>query len=162
MINLPSDLHSEFAGADGIRTPVRKGFLKYMVEVKVYAYGNSTVLLIKVPTVSCAIMTDGDRGTQIHPLGGKDARVPISESGDDEDGGSTDNPVQGSLGSGDSCGPERAADLGSDSEEQLQYPLLAPVVFFYLKQTTRPRSWCLRLVCNPYPFYCQSEGEMRV
>uniref|UniRef100_A0A8C4SBJ3 Voltage-dependent T-type calcium channel subunit alpha-1H n=1 Tax=Erpetoichthys calabaricus TaxID=27687 RepID=A0A8C4SBJ3_ERPCA len=58
---------------------------------------------------------------------------------------STDNPVQGSLGSGDSCGPERAADLGSDSEEQLQYPLLAPVVFFYLKQTTRPRSWCLLL-----------------
>lgn len=37
-------------------------------------------------------------------------------------------------------------------EEALPYPSLAPVVFFYLKQTTRPRSWCLKMVCNPYPF----------
>lgn len=36
--------------------------------------------------------------------------------------------------------------------EALPYPSLAPVVFFYLKQTTRPRSWCLKMVCNPYPF----------
>ncbi|KFP01352.1 Voltage-dependent T-type calcium channel subunit alpha-1G, partial [Calypte anna] len=28
---------------------------------------------------------------------------------------------------------------------------VAPVVFFYLSQESRPRSWCLRLVCNPYP-----------
>ncbi|XP_072539033.1 uncharacterized protein [Salminus brasiliensis] len=32
------------------------------------------------------------------------------------------------------------------------YPDLAPVVFFCLKQTTFPRSWCIRLVCSPYPF----------
>uniref|UniRef100_A0A8C4XIB7 Voltage-dependent T-type calcium channel subunit alpha-1G n=1 Tax=Erpetoichthys calabaricus TaxID=27687 RepID=A0A8C4XIB7_ERPCA len=32
------------------------------------------------------------------------------------------------------------------STEALPYPALAPVVFFYLKQTTRPRSWCLKLV----------------
>uniref|UniRef100_A0A8C7WVY5 Voltage-dependent T-type calcium channel subunit alpha-1G n=1 Tax=Oryzias sinensis TaxID=183150 RepID=A0A8C7WVY5_9TELE len=38
---------------------------------------------------------------------------------------------------------------GGDS---LPYPTLAPVVFFYLKQTTRPRSWCLKMVRNPYPF----------
>uniref|UniRef100_A0A8B9SZA8 Calcium voltage-gated channel subunit alpha1 H n=1 Tax=Anas platyrhynchos TaxID=8839 RepID=A0A8B9SZA8_ANAPL len=37
-------------------------------------------------------------------------------------------------------------------EEQVPYPALAPTAFFCLKQTTRPRSWCLRLVCNPYPF----------
>ncbi|XP_051792446.1 voltage-dependent T-type calcium channel subunit alpha-1G isoform X4 [Erpetoichthys calabaricus] len=36
------------------------------------------------------------------------------------------------------------------STEALPYPALAPVVFFYLKQTTRPRSWCLKLVCNPW------------
>uniref|UniRef100_A0A8C6PGH1 Voltage-dependent T-type calcium channel subunit alpha n=1 Tax=Nothobranchius furzeri TaxID=105023 RepID=A0A8C6PGH1_NOTFU len=36
--------------------------------------------------------------------------------------------------------------------ESLPYPTLAPVVFFYMKQTTRPRSWCLKMVCNPYPF----------
>lgn len=34
----------------------------------------------------------------------------------------------------------------------MPYPALAPTAFFCLKQTTRPRSWCLRLVCNPYPF----------
>nr|KAF6415155.1 calcium voltage-gated channel subunit alpha1 G [Molossus molossus] len=42
-------------------------------------------------------------------------------------------------------------DPGSaDSEaEGLPYPALAPVVFFYLSQDSRPRSWCLRTVCNP-------------
>uniref|UniRef100_A0A4W4E999 Ion transport domain-containing protein n=1 Tax=Electrophorus electricus TaxID=8005 RepID=A0A4W4E999_ELEEL len=30
----------------------------------------------------------------------------------------------------------------------LPYPELAPVVFFCLKQTTCPRSWCIRLVCT--------------
>uniref|UniRef100_A0A3Q2THA5 Calcium voltage-gated channel subunit alpha1 G n=1 Tax=Fundulus heteroclitus TaxID=8078 RepID=A0A3Q2THA5_FUNHE len=32
--------------------------------------------------------------------------------------------------------------------ESLPYPTLAPVVFFYLKQTTRPRSWCLKMVSS--------------
>lgn len=47
-----------------------------------------------------------------------------------------------------------AGDEGSTQGggESLPYPTLAPVVFFYLKQTTRPRSWCLKMVCNPYPF----------
>ncbi|KAG5854244.1 hypothetical protein ANANG_G00035740, partial [Anguilla anguilla] len=44
-----------------------------------------------------------------------------------------------------------AADEASTSGGQaLPYPSLAPVVFFYLKQTTRPRSWCLKMVCNPW------------
>lgn len=47
------------------------------------------------------------------------------------------------------AGEEASAGGG----ESLPYPTLAPVVFFYLKQTTRPRSWCLKMVCNPYPFY---------
>ncbi|KAM4844746.1 voltage-dependent T-type calcium channel subunit alpha-1G isoform 20-T20 [Thomomys bottae] len=47
--------------------------------------------------------------------------------------------------------PERGSaekDPGSaDSEaEGLPYPALAPVVFFYLSQDSRPRSWCLRTV----------------
>lgn len=33
------------------------------------------------------------------------------------------------------------------------YPELVPVVFFCLKQTTCPRSWCIRMVSSPYPFY---------
>uniref|UniRef100_A0A3B4YC18 Voltage-dependent T-type calcium channel subunit alpha n=1 Tax=Seriola lalandi dorsalis TaxID=1841481 RepID=A0A3B4YC18_SERLL len=50
---------------------------------------------------------------------------------------------------GISTGGEEASASGAES---LPYPTLAPVVFFYLKQTTRPRSWCLKMVCNPYPF----------
>uniref|UniRef100_A0A7N5P2X3 Calcium voltage-gated channel subunit alpha1 H n=1 Tax=Ailuropoda melanoleuca TaxID=9646 RepID=A0A7N5P2X3_AILME len=41
--------------------------------------------------------------------------------------------------------------LGADEEQPVPYPALAATVFFCLGQTTRPRSWCLRLVCNPYP-----------
>lgn len=32
------------------------------------------------------------------------------------------------------------------------YPELVPVVFFCLKQTTCPRSLCIRMVASPYPF----------
>uniref|UniRef100_A0A8L0DRS1 Ion transport domain-containing protein n=1 Tax=Oncorhynchus mykiss TaxID=8022 RepID=A0A8L0DRS1_ONCMY len=31
------------------------------------------------------------------------------------------------------------------------FPELAPVVFFCLKQTTCPRSWCIHMVSSPYP-----------
>ncbi|XP_041670755.1 voltage-dependent T-type calcium channel subunit alpha-1G isoform X2 [Cheilinus undulatus] len=48
-------------------------------------------------------------------------------------------------------GISTAGEEGSTSgEESLPYPTLAPVVFFYMKQTTRPRSWCLKMVCNPW------------
>uniref|UniRef100_A0A3B4FBI7 Voltage-dependent T-type calcium channel subunit alpha n=1 Tax=Pundamilia nyererei TaxID=303518 RepID=A0A3B4FBI7_9CICH len=43
-------------------------------------------------------------------------------------------------------------EMSANGGDSLPYPTLAPVVFFYLKQTTRPRSWCLKMVCNPYPF----------
>uniref|UniRef100_A0A9L0JID3 Uncharacterized protein n=1 Tax=Equus asinus TaxID=9793 RepID=A0A9L0JID3_EQUAS len=46
---------------------------------------------------------------------------------------------------------ERGAELGANEEQPVPYPALAATVFFCLGQTTRPRSWCLRLVCNPYP-----------
>uniref|UniRef100_A0A8C4F5I4 Voltage-dependent T-type calcium channel subunit alpha n=1 Tax=Dicentrarchus labrax TaxID=13489 RepID=A0A8C4F5I4_DICLA len=51
--------------------------------------------------------------------------------------------------------PDRISTTEDDAsacEETLPYPAMAPVVFFYLNQTTRPRSWCLKMVCNPYPF----------
>ncbi|KAK2833664.1 hypothetical protein Q5P01_017553 [Channa striata] len=48
--------------------------------------------------------------------------------------------------------PIRDPDCVSEEEEQQQYPALAPIAFFCLKQTSRPRNWCLRIVCNPYPF----------
>ncbi|XP_054606437.2 voltage-dependent T-type calcium channel subunit alpha-1H isoform X2 [Nothobranchius furzeri] len=46
--------------------------------------------------------------------------------------------------------PIHDPDCVSDEEEQQPYPALAPLVFFCLKQTTRPRNWCLRMVCNPW------------
>lgn len=43
-------------------------------------------------------------------------------------------------------------DVSSElSAVVVPYPELAPVVFFCLKQTTCPRSWCIRLVDSPYP-----------
>ncbi|KAL4647803.1 voltage-dependent T-type calcium channel subunit alpha-1I-like [Arapaima gigas] len=56
-------------------------------------------------------------------------------------------------------GEEAIEDLGpgDDASSDLStlvvpFPELAPVVFFCLKQTTCPRSWCIRMVSNPYPF----------
>uniref|UniRef100_A0A671YMJ1 Calcium channel, voltage-dependent, T type, alpha 1H subunit a n=1 Tax=Sparus aurata TaxID=8175 RepID=A0A671YMJ1_SPAAU len=40
--------------------------------------------------------------------------------------------------------PIRDPDCVSEEEEQQPWPALAPVAFFCLKQTTRPRNWCLR------------------
>ncbi|KAJ7398509.1 hypothetical protein BTVI_124718 [Pitangus sulphuratus] len=54
--------------------------------------------------------------------------------------------------------PPSSPELGEDEEvtsppdPDVPYPDLAPVVFFCLKQTTSPRSWCIKMVCNPYPF----------
>ncbi|XP_056111696.1 voltage-dependent T-type calcium channel subunit alpha-1G isoform X7 [Rhinichthys klamathensis goyatoka] len=50
----------------------------------------------------------------------------------------------------ESAAGEAAEEASASGEEALPYPSLAPVVFFYLKQTTRPRSWCLKMVCNPW------------
>lgn len=58
----------------------------------------------------------------------------------------------------ESTGDPGAEETGSagGADEVLPYPSLAPVVFFYMKQSTRPRSWCLKMVCNPYPFILQA------
>ncbi|GAA6222228.1 voltage-dependent T-type calcium channel subunit alpha-1H-like [Lates japonicus] len=40
------------------------------------------------------------------------------------------------------------------------YPELVPVVFFCLKQTTCPRSWCIRMVSSPYPFYTVNDESL--
>ncbi|XP_048848386.1 voltage-dependent T-type calcium channel subunit alpha-1I-like isoform X3 [Brienomyrus brachyistius] len=49
----------------------------------------------------------------------------------------------------------KEAGPGDDISEDLStlvvpFPELAPVVFFCLKQTTCPRSWCIRLVSSPW------------
>ncbi|KAM4024360.1 voltage-dependent T-type calcium channel subunit alpha-1H isoform 3-T3 [Anomaloglossus baeobatrachus] len=101
-------------------------------------------------------MTDGERREPFQPLAGDDIRVPIppmppvGDPGEEEDGGSAEKSALGSLGSGGSSSRSREQGQGSEEGEQVPYPALAPTVFFCLKQTTRPRSWCLRLVCNPW------------
>lgn len=71
---------------------------------------------------------------------------PSSPAPDGISSGGEEVSVSGGVG-GVSDSPD-----GGDVEG-LPYPTLAPVVFFYMKQTTRPRSWCLKMVTNPYPFY---------
>uniref|UniRef100_A0A8C1BEH0 Calcium channel, voltage-dependent, T type, alpha 1H subunit a n=1 Tax=Cyprinus carpio carpio TaxID=630221 RepID=A0A8C1BEH0_CYPCA len=106
-------------------------------------------------------MTDGEGREHFHYLERGEVRVPISalyqapgpseEIGDDEEKSSTWIPVHESSQAQRSGARDPTPDLVSDEEEQPPYPALAPVVFFCIKQTTRPRSWCLRMVCNPYP-----------
>ncbi|XP_021571655.1 voltage-dependent T-type calcium channel subunit alpha-1I [Carlito syrichta] len=49
-------------------------------------------------------------------------------------------------------GPEEPLD-GADPD--VPHPDLAPVAFFCLRQTTSPRNWCIKMVCNPW-FECVS------
>ncbi|XP_054036246.1 voltage-dependent T-type calcium channel subunit alpha-1H-like [Dryobates pubescens] len=101
-------------------------------------------------------MTDGESREPLPRPAGGEVRVPIAAAPRRP----AEHPApEDATGSGPSGSPCRdpPPDLASEEEEQVPYPALAPTAFFCLKQTTRPRSWCLRLVCNPYPFpegYC--------
>lgn len=119
-------------------------------------------------------MTDGEGRARFHYAEREEVRVPIpilyepapqhEDTGDEEqERGDTWSPsemvgtrTQGNPGLLREPPPDPAPDLASDEEEQQPYPALAPVVFFCVKQTTRPRSWCLRMVCNPYPLLWQT------
>lgn len=59
---------------------------------------------------------------------------------------------------------EGDAEDGSSDTSMLvvPYPELVPVVFFCLKQTTCPRSWCIRMVSNPYPLLPVRDGYASV
>jgi voltage-dependent calcium channel T type alpha-1G len=39
-----------------------------------------------------------------------------------------------------------------EEEEDLPYPGFIPLALGCLEQHTKPRSWCLRMITNPYPF----------
>lgn len=47
-------------------------------------------------------------------------------------------------------------DEDEDEEEELPYPGFVAISMKYLDQTSRPRSWCLAMITNPYPFYTQT------
>ncbi len=59
---------------------------------------------------------------------------------------------------GQNSKPQDPAHLGDEDEEEEDeeprlFPGFIPTAFYCLKQTTRPRLWCLKLITWPYPFY---------
>lgn len=111
------------------------------------------------PQEPAAIMTDGERKASFQPPSRDEVRVPIApgqapsqvpQSGEekDDDTFSACKSIQDSLASAGSS----TRDPAQEGDSQVPYPTLAPTVFFCFSQSTRPRSWCLKLVCNPYPF----------
>ncbi|KAL7830555.1 hypothetical protein SRHO_G00316820 [Serrasalmus rhombeus] len=118
-----------------------------LTESKGDAYGNLQFLIYKDIFVRRAIMTDGEGREHFHFLESEEARVPIAALYGDEEGkgGSAWSPVSESAEARAAGAREPAPDLLSEEEEQ-PYPKHAAVVFFCFKQTTRPRSWCLRMI----------------
>ncbi|XP_065204837.1 voltage-dependent T-type calcium channel subunit alpha-1H-like isoform X2 [Planococcus citri] len=45
---------------------------------------------------------------------------------------------------------EEDDDVEDEEEDQLPYPGFVPISFKYLDQMTRPRSWCLAMITNPW------------
>ncbi|XP_058013632.1 voltage-dependent T-type calcium channel subunit alpha-1H [Ahaetulla prasina] len=102
-------------------------------------------------------MTDGERRASFQPPSRDEVRVPIasgqgpsqvppSEEEKDDDTFSACKSIQDSLASAGSS----TRDPAHEGDNQVPYPALAPTVFFCFSQSTRPRSWCLKLVCNPW------------
>lgn len=83
------------------------------------------------------------------------AQTVISVSTNAESSGSATNnqQQQHNLGLNQAArtGAGSAGDLSQQTDPQNPYPLYAPITFFYLNQTARPRSWCLAIVSNKYP-----------
>ncbi|KAL1005660.1 hypothetical protein UPYG_G00061940 [Umbra pygmaea] len=61
------------------------------------------------------------------------------------------------LGDDEECDRDEEEDEDDISTLIVPYPELAPVVFFCLKQTTFPRSWCISVVSSPYPLTLPSD-----
>nr|XP_019611801.1 PREDICTED: voltage-dependent T-type calcium channel subunit alpha-1H isoform X1 [Rhinolophus sinicus] len=88
------------------------------------------------------------------PLGAPDPGPAVvagaSPASPGEPGRETERGSEPDASPPESPAAERSAELGADEEQPVPYPALAATVFFCLGQTTRPRSWCLWLVCNPW------------
>jgi hypothetical protein len=77
-------------------------------------------------TSFCSSQQQQQRGDE----GGSESDVPLSDLEDDDDDDEEDE----------------------EEEEDLPYPGFIPLALGCLEQHTRPRSWCLRMITNPYPF----------
>ncbi|XP_077184073.1 voltage-dependent T-type calcium channel subunit alpha-1G isoform X4 [Paroedura picta] len=97
---------------------------------------------------------DGARAAEEqHPDDDDEEKAAAAE--EEEDGGNSKtfvrlNDLSGGGGGSGAGDQEKDPGSGDSESEGLPYPALAPTVFFYLSQHSRPRSWCLRLVCNPW------------
>uniref|UniRef100_A0A8C3IH19 Uncharacterized protein n=1 Tax=Chrysemys picta bellii TaxID=8478 RepID=A0A8C3IH19_CHRPI len=80
--------------------------------------------------------------------------LPQSHGGRAAEGSGHCCRASDTRGAGTICtvGLEDEEDIDSPLDPDVPHPDLAPVVFFCLKQTTSPRNWCIKMVCNPYPF----------
>ncbi|XP_037830853.1 histone H3.v1-like isoform X2 [Kryptolebias marmoratus] len=79
---------------------------------------------------------------------------PTQEAEDEEEEGETVHvSVEGEEleHKGEEEEEEEGEEEKEKEKEELPYPSLAPVVLLALTQTSPPRSWCLRVVCHPYP-----------
>ncbi|KAM5227412.1 voltage-dependent T-type calcium channel subunit alpha-1H isoform 2-T2 [Ctenodactylus gundi] len=92
--------------------------------------------------------------TEDEPAAGE-VRVPLGASPPDPAAAAAGTAPAGPGAAGRAPGPcesppespaARSAEPGADEEQPVPYPALAATVFFCLGQTTRPRSWCLRLM----------------
>jgi hypothetical protein len=48
--------------------------------------------------------------------------------------------------------------IRDDSDDELPYPSYVPISLYCLDQTSAPRSWCLKMISNPYPFHLVNSG----
>uniref|UniRef100_A0A8D3D454 Calcium voltage-gated channel subunit alpha1 Ib n=1 Tax=Scophthalmus maximus TaxID=52904 RepID=A0A8D3D454_SCOMX len=118
---------------------------------------NEVLVNFKLP---CLSLISRPLGCHDERGGGGPQRCNINSGdtvgGSDLQGG--DSRIQGRRERGGSRGGRdysrgtRRKDLRRRSVLVVPYPELVPVVFFCLKQTTFPRSWCIRMVSSPYPF----------
>jgi hypothetical protein len=50
------------------------------------------------------------------------------------------------------------SSIRDDSDDELPYPSYVPISLYCLDQTSAPRSWCLKMISNPYPFHLVNSG----
>lgn len=80
-------------------------------------------------------------GTNSDPVHGSESDVAaLSDLEDDED-------------------EDEDEDGEEEEEEELPYPGFAPISMKYLDQTSKPRSWCLAMITNPYPFLISNQNK---
>ena len=58
---------------------------------------------------------------------------------------------------GEQEGDNSACDGLDEADSDLPFPGFVEKAFYRMDQTTAPRSWCLKTITWPYPFWCATE-----